>query len=550
MKPLRFAPIIRVSSEKQKDKGQSLELQTNQIEGYVQSLGGVIPESCTKYTGQEHATVDEERKLLDQLLEDSAKDQFDAVIVCDISRWGRDNLKSKEGLKILRANGVRFYLAMMELNLYNPDHTYMLGSQMEMAEYMGMLQSLKSMNAKILIASKGHPASGKKPYGRIWRKEDINNGQNGWSIDPKKKRIIERCAERYLSGEPIKDIASSSGINVVTLSDILWRSTGTRWTQRFNSDRLNIHEAFETEIPALLDARTRELIDLRKEANKTYYGVKKNYYLLSKFIRCAHCGYTLSGANMKGHNYYHHTSKILSLGDCKHTRCLPCEELETAVLLQLFDTFGDMKKIREAIEQAIPDIGMKRELAEERDEIRETLTKIDRQVQRLVKAVMEDSMTSEDVKKQRKELEQQEIMAKERLSVIESQLVDIPDPEQVKKQSALACKVIADVRSRPSTLLRKPYELKRKFIEHCFIGKDNQGKPLGVYVTLTEDKKYSIEVRGLLGSAVMGWEKIQKTVEDYIPTKDENSLYYQNNIVFSINIPQTTAGNQAIQETA
>lgn len=66
--------------------------------GFVETLGGTIPERLWRYSGQAHATPDQERIKLDQRLEDSGKALFDAVIVCDPSRWSRDNLKSKLGL--------------------------------------------------------------------------------------------------------------------------------------------------------------------------------------------------------------------------------------------------------------------------------------------------------------------------------------------------------------------------------------------------------------------------------------------------------------------
>lgn len=59
---LRFAPIIRVSTEKQANRGESLRTQTSQIEQYVKSLSGIIPSNCLVYSGQEHATPEIERK--------------------------------------------------------------------------------------------------------------------------------------------------------------------------------------------------------------------------------------------------------------------------------------------------------------------------------------------------------------------------------------------------------------------------------------------------------------------------------------------------------
>jgi hypothetical protein len=61
---LRFAPLVRVSTEKQSEKGESLRTQVSQIKLYVQSLGGRIQNNCWQYCGQEHATPEQERKNL------------------------------------------------------------------------------------------------------------------------------------------------------------------------------------------------------------------------------------------------------------------------------------------------------------------------------------------------------------------------------------------------------------------------------------------------------------------------------------------------------
>jgi hypothetical protein len=61
MKKLRFAPIIRVSTDKQEQQGESLRTQKTQILQYVESLGGEIPANCWRYSGQEHATPSDQR---------------------------------------------------------------------------------------------------------------------------------------------------------------------------------------------------------------------------------------------------------------------------------------------------------------------------------------------------------------------------------------------------------------------------------------------------------------------------------------------------------
>src|SRR5262245_24872615 len=98
-KPLRFASLVRVSTEAQERQGESLRVQTAANERDVARLGGVI---VARYGGVEHGSVGFEKKELDRLLSDAARHKFDAVAVAFADRWSRDNAKSKEGLEVLR----------------------------------------------------------------------------------------------------------------------------------------------------------------------------------------------------------------------------------------------------------------------------------------------------------------------------------------------------------------------------------------------------------------------------------------------------------------
>lgn len=124
---IRFAPLIRVSTEKQEDRGASLASQKRAIIKAVSLVdGGYIPDHCWVYSGQEHATPDYERQIFAQLMADASKDLFDAVIVFDPSRWSRDNKLSKEGLSILRKNGIRFFLVPQNMICLALKHRYLL----------------------------------------------------------------------------------------------------------------------------------------------------------------------------------------------------------------------------------------------------------------------------------------------------------------------------------------------------------------------------------------------------------------------------------------
>jgi DNA invertase Pin-like site-specific DNA recombinase len=105
---MRFAPLCRVSTESQEQQGASLQNQKDQITQYVQKLQGDFIDDPWRYSGQEHATADFERKRFDQLIEDSSKGIFDAVIVTTPDRFSRDILKSALALVKLLENGIKF----------------------------------------------------------------------------------------------------------------------------------------------------------------------------------------------------------------------------------------------------------------------------------------------------------------------------------------------------------------------------------------------------------------------------------------------------------
>ncbi|MBE9546921.1 MAG: recombinase family protein [Proteobacteria bacterium] len=167
-KKLRFAPLIRVSTEGQAKRGESLYTQRKQLKSAIESLDGTVYQW---YAGQEHATPDQERKILNELIQDAQHQKFDAVMVADMSRWSRDNRKSKKHLDILKHHNIRFYVGTREFNLYEPLPSFMLGMGIEVAEFFAKEQAYKSIINRIERAKKGYPSCGRRPFGRTFDKE-------------------------------------------------------------------------------------------------------------------------------------------------------------------------------------------------------------------------------------------------------------------------------------------------------------------------------------------------------------------------------------------
>lgn len=500
---LRFAPLIRVSTEKQAQKGESLRTQTGQIKQYVKSLQGRIPDHCWGYIGQEHATPGQERKKLDCLLADSAKGLFDAVIVADASRWSRDNRNSKEGLEILRTNSIKFYVGTMELDLFNPDHCLILGMSAEIGEFQARTQSLKSITNRIARARRDYPACGKSPYGRVFDK-----ATESWSIDPEKQAIVLQASERYLNGENIVNIAHSLGMDFSNLWKILNHRSGDTWIQRFRSVPQNIDETVETTIPRLLDETTIQAIHAQAEANRTYaHGGIKNRYLLSRMIFCAKCGHALSGQVSRGKRCYRPARELPGSNPCPFHKRVPADLIENAVLIHLISTLGDVERLEKAIRRATPDLDRLEKLAEQQGDLNKALKKVMVQKERVVELAMDNLLSDDEIRQRMGKLRVREASIKSRVLSISAELEGTPPPEKIKRLSKMAINIGRSVTShRPEVIFEKPYEWKRNLIEHAFSGKDHKGQRYGVYMAETGDAEqpWTFEIRGTLETALLG----------------------------------------------
>ena len=491
---LRFAPIVRVSTEKQAEKGESLNTQKKQIMGFVETLGGTIPERCWRYSGQEHATPAQERKKLDQLLEDSGKGIFDAVIVCDASRWSRDNLKSKIGLATLRQNGVRFFIGTMEYDLAEPSAELILGVFTEFNQFAAPEQSRKSILNRIERAKQGVPTGGKLPYGRLFDKKT-----NRWSIDKEKGKKIAWAAREYLSGKKMSDIARTLGMNHPNLWKVLTKRSGTHWELQFNKPDLNIDETITITIPPLLPDKIIKAIKTKAEANKTYtHGHLKYRYLLGRMIFCGHCGYAMFGqTNHSTISYYRHARnrKIV----CEHPGFwVRADDVETAVFMHLFSALGNIPEMERAIEEATPN-------KERVDQLRETYSRLLKRKKalegkrsRFLDAVGDGLITGLDIKTRMDALRADEEKTKDEIVNIESHLGNLPTKAQIRKRSSMWKAVLKKAYGDYTSIEKMSYDDKRHLVELALGGENVNGARYGVYVFKGDNDSVTYEIRGNL----------------------------------------------------
>lgn len=490
---LRFAPLVRVSTEKQDNKGESLRTQTNQVTAYVKALGGVIPEGCWRYSGQEHATPDFERKKLAQLLHDAGKGLFDAVIVVDASRWSRDNKKSKEGLEVLRTRGIRFFVGTTEYDLFSPEQAFFLGMAAEIGEFQARQQKQKSIINRLSRAKRGLPTCGKLPFARTFDKKTET-----WGLDEIKASMIRQAASRYLAGESMPNIALSLNMNHSNLWKVLTKRAGDTWELHFEDKGNKIDESITLKIPRLLDEETILAIQSKGEGNKTYsHGSIKHHYVLSRMIFCECCGYALMPqTNHNGKQYYRHPR--IRKPECNMSKWVPASQVDPAVLANLVSTFGDVERIEQAIQRAIPNHSKIEALRQEYDDHNGRLADTEKERDNLVRLAAKGLLSDEEIEKQMGEVRAKIVAITERMTAIESQTAGQPTAKQVRKRAGIAERILKHVLTSPEALESMPFERARKLAETIFGGKDREGKRLGVYVSSTDDetRPWRFEIRG------------------------------------------------------
>lgn len=506
-KPLRFAPFIRVSTEKQENRGRSLQDQKTAIIGYVKALGGTIPETCWQYTGQESATPDSqsEKRMFNRLLQDAKKGIFDAVIVCHTDRWSRDNKKSKEGVEILKSAGVRFFTGTTELDLFNPAHEMQLGVLTEFNEYAAKRLAMASLLARIASAreqaEKGEaPKNLRLPYARI----RMPDGK--WGLDEKKAEQIRIAVSMFLdaeNGSGVEKTAKILGMNYASLNRCFRFTLGDNWHREFKSQKFNISETVPYRIPPIIeDPATVQAVHDKMQKNKCYtHANKKRDYLLSKFVLCGECGASFSGAwrNARDKVYYAHL-------DTKRSHCVYAKPaahidavlLESVVMAQL----EDMLSSPEAIEQKVKEHCSKTESSEKLQllsRFENDQKQLKSEIQRLLDGYAKGLFSDEELQPLIQDKRSRATVLDAEIEKLRDELSNTPSEKDIKRaaQNVSRAAKLAFAHKRMKNILENKYRDDRKLVESVFSGKDEHGKRLGVYV-LKRDGKWFYELRGNL----------------------------------------------------
>lgn len=309
----------RFSSDRQRE--ESIEGQIRECKSYAERKGiSVVGEYIDRAKSASKDT--EKRENFLRMIKDSAKHQFDTVLVWKLDRFARSRYDSAHYKNALRKNGVKVVSATEAIS--EGREGIILESMLEgMAEYYSAELSEKVMRGHTENALKCRTNGGICPLGYkvVDRKLEV---------DPVTAPIVLEVYQRYADGETIREILEDlnrKGIRTRKGQEFTYPSFTTMlqnrtyigeysYGKRPRKDRpaeqnmqvITIPDG----VPAIVPKELFDRVQARKAKNKHAPGManaKKERYLLTTKLFCGKCGALMvgeSGRSRTGavHHYY------------------------------------------------------------------------------------------------------------------------------------------------------------------------------------------------------------------------------------------------------
>jgi len=495
MATLRFALLIRVSSQIQDDDGHSLETQRVTLIQDVHHLGGTVTKI---YEGVESA-YKEKRPILDQLIIDISLNIFDAIIVYDLSRLSRNTAKALTVYGHLKKHNIKLFIRTQEFDPNSPEHKMMFTVLTAVNEFHSSVNNSKAMAVKKLRAAKGFPSTGEIPFARICKNIKSADEVPIWDIDPLKREIADKIFEYYVNeNKSYYEIAQLTGLHQGTIKDILGRFAGEDWSVIIDDT------TYKIKVPALF---TEEQIRKIEEAKKLHLSQCGKHigeyggYVLASFVKCSYCGRRMSSSkNPIGNRYYKHYYSPLFRPSKNCIGNISALYLERIVFAQLGEIIASNEKLKEAITNVtstldVNEVSLKKEIENLEIRFNEEQTKKGRIVSSISKGIITDSDAREEMSKIKNNLEtigSELDKKKKKLEFIKSEFPQDFD-KSVKEFFDLICE-------KEGRILQEwDDELKREILK-VFFG-DVANENIGIFVKKLGSKHFAYEIKGLIVNA-------------------------------------------------
>ena len=294
-----YFAYTRVSTVKQGEQGVSLIEQKHSIEAYAGRHGLEI----ARWYEERETAAKLGRRVFAQMLKDLDRERARGIIVHKIDRSAR-NLRDWNDLGDLIDRGVEVHFAHESLDMNSR-------SGRLSADLLAVIAAdyVRNLKEEVRKGVRGRLKQGLYPLPAPVGYLDRGKGKRK-EIDPHKSPLVRQLFELYASGRfSVQDLRfemhqrglagpsgnpfSKNGIATILHNPFY---IGVIRVKRTGETFAGVHEPLISK--ALFDVVQARL------SGRAYAHVVKHTFAYRRMIRCARCGYSLTGERQKGHAYY------------------------------------------------------------------------------------------------------------------------------------------------------------------------------------------------------------------------------------------------------
>lgn len=439
---MRVAAYIRVSTDEQAEKGNSLSEQQERLEAYCKVMGWPAP---TIYPDDGYSAGSLKRPFLEKLFYEVEEGKVDVIMTTKLDRLTRSLFDLLNTLKFLEKHNCQYVSATESFDTSTAAGRMVLQILGVFAEFERARNSERVQDNMISLANNTNKALSRPCFGF-----DIVEGY--YVINEEEAKHVRFMFDLVEMGHGTRTIAKElNDLNVLTKTGKLWDSTnvrrllvnetvsGTRITnKRKKVDGKTVMRPKEEWIikkdnhPAIIDPdrfdKAQGILDSRKR-NRRY--AESETYLLSGVLICGHCGNNMKGSTARhkhgDRKYTYHrymcSSYVLNYG-CKH-HFAHRDEIESAVI----------QMIKQVAETSAAELEIKVKSKSVHDEIKEIESQLNRlsgQMQRQIEAHSKGLIEDEDLKLSSDRVKEERRLLRAKLEMLKT---DNGDVESLQKNA-------------------------------------------------------------------------------------------------------------------
>lgn len=340
----------RYSSDAQRD--ESIDGQLRECTAFAKRSGIEI---IGTYIDRALSAKTDNRPEFQRMIRESAKRQFEVVLVWKLDRFARNRYDSARYKNTLRKNGVKVISATEAIS-EGPEGIILESVLEGYAEYYSAELAEKVVRGQTENALKCRFNGGTIPMGYVIDKD------KHFQINPETAPFIKEAFELYDSGVTMKDIAvelNNKGLrntwgtklNINAVSKLL---QNRRYIGEYKYRDIVVPDG----IPALVDKELFDRIQDKIRTNKkapAHYGAE-NLYILSTKLYCGKCmsfmvGESGTSQNASTYRYYKCISSKRKNGCDK--KAVRKDWIEDIVIDQIVETLWDDSLINRLIDEVL-----------------------------------------------------------------------------------------------------------------------------------------------------------------------------------------------------